>query len=94
MKYYLAKVTPDEIEFMGMDGMCIAPDGTAYWYDLNFDGETISITDGCGHSVPIDYTAVNDFAQVFLNIQNYIEAKVNREAELLGILSARYHSER
>lgn len=87
MKYYLSKVTADEIESMGMDGMCIAPDGTAFWYEVNFDGETISITDGIGRFVPIDYTAAGEFAKAFLAFQNYAEVKADQELELMEILT-------
>lgn len=66
------------------DGLFKSPDGNHFMYKINYtENDYLTITDSVGRSMPMDYTEIEDIAEMLARIVRYQLAKACVEEALM-----------
>jgi len=74
MRFLIVPASDDMISETNDGDLFTGEDGNEYMYSVEFDGETVCITDTVGRIMPIDVSDLERFMFIFNRINNYVKS--------------------
>jgi len=74
MKFLICPASEDMINATEEDDLFTGNDGNEYMYSVEFDGETVLITDTVGRSVPFDVSDLDRLMFILNRINNFVKS--------------------
>jgi len=74
MKFLICPATDDMINATEEGELFTGKDGNEYMYEIEFDGDTVLITDTIGRNVPFDVTDIDKLMFILNRINNYVKS--------------------
>jgi len=74
MKFLICPASEDMINSTEDDELFTGKDGNEYMYSVEFDGETVLITDTVGRSVPFDVSDLDRLMFILNRINNFVKS--------------------
>jgi hypothetical protein len=85
MKFYIARASEDQLESGDLD-LFESSEGSLYNYEVEFDGETVRLTDTIGRMVPFDVTELDTLIQMLSRINSFYKNTESANAFLYNRL--------
>ncbi len=74
MKFLIVPADDDMINATDDGDLFTGTDGSEYLYEVNFDGDTVAITDTVGRMVPFDVSDLDKLMFILNRINNFVKS--------------------
>lgn len=77
MDFYICPVSEEELDYEEDVTLFKAKDGRKFHYNVEYEDDTVCISDSLGRYVPIDLDKLDDFIEILTRISFYAKNKVS-----------------
>ena len=83
MKFLVAKVPAEHLQFEGEEGH-FSMGEDKFYYEVELTDEQVTITDTCGRFMPIDLSQIEEFTDLFVRIDEFVQGQENLAASVMA----------